>query len=155
MTFWTAPVNYMISDKRALMVAPCGIDCGICELYLCKDNKQLFQYLLSKGIPEKSLPCNGCRSIKGKCPVINDKCATFDCVSSKNVEFCYDCNEFPCEKLNPAANRADILPHNTKVFNLCTIKNFGIEQFINKSSEIKQKYYMGKMEVGKGPRIPD
>ena len=46
------------------MVAPCGIDCGICELYLCKDNRDLYNFLLSREIPEKSLPYNGCWSIK-------------------------------------------------------------------------------------------
>jgi len=46
-----------------------------------------------------------------------------------------------------------VLPHNTKVFNLCTIKRAGVENFVKISSEIKEKYYKGKMEIGKGPQI--
>jgi len=143
----------MTDEKRNNMVAPCGIDCGICELNICRDNSQLFEYLVATGIPKEKLPCDGCRSIKGDCPVIPEKCATYKCAEVKKVKFCYECNEFPCEMLNPAADRAEILPHNTKVFNLCTIKKDGVGGFIKKSSCIKQKYYKGKMAVGKGPVI--
>lgn len=143
----------MISNERVTLVAPCGIDCGTCELYMCKDNPQLRAYLISKGIPEAKLPCAGCRNINGDCPVIVGKCETYICVNEKKVDFCFDCGEFPCGKLHPSADRADILPHNLKVFNLCTIQRVGVEGFIERSIEIKQKYYQGKMEVGKGPQI--
>jgi hypothetical protein len=143
----------MEANERINLVAPCGIDCGTCELYLCKDNQQLFAYLLGKGIPEEKLPCTGCRNIEGNCPVIGSKCATYVCVIEKNVEFCTDCSDFPCSKLHPSADRADVLPHNLKVFNLCTIQREGVEGFIELSTEIKNKYYNGKMGIGKGPEL--
>ena len=143
----------MPTNERKNLVAPCGIDCGICELYTCKDNSQLYDHLISRGIPKDNIPCAGCRSIEGMCPVHPTKCATYTCVTERNVDFCHECNDFPCSKLQPAADRADILPHNTKVFNLCTIKNVGLENFIKKSAEIKLKYYKGKMVIGAGPHI--
>jgi hypothetical protein len=143
----------METNERINLVAPCGIDCGTCELYLCKDNQQLFAYLLGKGIPEEKLPCTGCRNIEGNCPVIGSKCATYVCITEKNVEFCTHCSDFPCSKLHPAADRADVLPHNLKVFNLCTIQRSGVEGFIELSAEIKNKYYKGKMGIGKGPEL--
>jgi hypothetical protein len=143
----------MNTNERTSLVAPCGIDCGTCELYLSKDNQQLFAYLVAKGIPKEKLPCTGCRDIKGNCPVIGSKCATYVCVSEKNVDFCFNCRDFPCSKLNPSADRADVLPHNLKVFNLSTIQRDGVEGFIKISSEIKNKYYKGRMEIGKGPQI--
>lgn len=60
----------MIQNERVNLVAPCGIDCGICELYLCKDHKDLYNHLLSKGFPATKIPCKGCRNIEGYCPVI-------------------------------------------------------------------------------------
>jgi hypothetical protein len=141
-----------MTKERLTLVAPCGIDCGTCELNMCKDNPQLLDVLVSKGIPKEKIPCNGCRSIQGDCPVIKDKCETYKCVTQKNVEFCFECDEFPCVKLQPSADRANILPHNMKVFNLCTIKREGVENFVLKSTEIKQRYYAGKMEVGNGPQ---
>ena len=79
----------MQAKERIQLVAPCGIDCGTCELYLCKENQQLFAYLLSKGIPEEKLPCAGCRDIEGKCPVIGSQCATFACAMEKGADFCF------------------------------------------------------------------
>jgi len=143
----------MEAIERTNLVAPCGIDCGTCELHICKDNQQLFAYLLSKGIPEEKLPCKGCRNIEGNCPVIGSQCATYVCAAEKNIDFCTECGDFPCSMLHPAADRADILPHNLKVFNLCTIQREGVEGFIKVSTEIKARYYNGKMEIGKGPGI--
>lgn len=143
----------MMTKERIDLVAPCGIDCGTCELNICRDNPQLFSNLVSRGIPKEKIPCDGCRTVKGNCPVIPEKCETYNCVSGKKVDFCFDCSDFPCNMLQPSADRANILPHNLKVFNLCKIKSKGVEGFIKESSEIKLKYYKGKMVVGKGPQI--
>ena len=140
-------------DTRSELIAPCGLDCGICELYLSKNDEQLMGALISKGIPKEVLPCDGCRSIEGRCPVIQGTCATFECVSRKGVSFCFECSEFPCMKLAPAADKADVLPHNIKLYNLCVIEQRGVQELIERSLEIKQAYYLGKMEVGEGPRL--
>lgn len=142
-----------MSKERMDLVAPCGMDCGICELYTCRTNVRLFSALTLRGIPEEKIPCEGCRSVEGNCPVIPEKCETFKCVQEKKVEFCYECSDFPCEKLQPSSKRADVLPHNMKVFNLCTIRRDGVERFTEKSSEIKQRYYAGIIEIGKGPQL--
>ena len=141
----------MSMKERTRLAAPCGIDCGVCELYICRDNEPLAAFLVSKGVPAEKLPCPGCRDLEGHCPVIGGQCATYLCASDKNAEFCFQCGDFPCEKLNPAADRADTLPHNLKVFNLCTIHKDGVKEFISKSAEIKARYFKGKMKIGSGP----
>jgi len=113
----------------------------------------MLDHFITRGIPKEKLPCPGCREVEGNCPVIHGKCETYTCVNEQKANFCFNCNDFPCSKLNPAADRADILPHNLKVFNLCTIKGNGLEYFAKKSAEIKLKYYKGKMVVGKGPVV--
>lgn len=143
----------MFTQERTNLVAPCGMDCGICELHTCTVDSQLYKNLIDRGIPKDRIPCKGCRLIEGKCPVIGEKCKTFTCLSERNISFCYECGEFPCQKLHPAADRADILPHNQKMFNLCTIKNHGVEEFINRSSDLKIRYFKGKIHVGDGPHI--
>ena len=145
----------MMSAERLSLVAPCGIDCGICELYTCRADARLFSALMLRGIPMDKIPCDGCRSIEGNCPVIKEECETYKCVAEKKVEFCSGCSEFPCVKLHPSSKRADVLPHNMKVYNLCTIKREGVEAFVEKSSEIKKRYYTGIMEIGKGPQLVD
>jgi hypothetical protein len=109
--------------------------------------------LVAKGIPREKLPCEGCRNIGGECPVISGKCETYACVGQKSVDFCFECDDFPCSKLCPSSDRADVLPHNLKVFSLCTIKRIGVEGFVKESLLIKQRYYEGKMEIGKGPQL--
>jgi hypothetical protein len=143
----------MLTQERLDMVAPCGMDCGICEMHTCEENSPLYDRLIERGIPKESIPCKGCRTIKGMCPVIKEKCKTFMCYSGRNINFCYECDEFPCRKLHPAADRAEILPHNLKIFNLCTIKNSGIEEFLDRSTEIKLRYFKGKIQVGDGPQM--
>ena len=138
---------------RAKLIAPCGLDCGVCELYLSRDDEKLMSALLSKGIPEEVLPCDGCRAIEGRCPVIHEKCATFECANENRISFCSQCNDFPCMKLAPAADRAEVLPHNIKLFNLCVIQSCGVEKLIERTLEIKQSYYKGKMEIGEGPKL--
>ena len=143
----------MKSEERNNLVAPCGIDCGICEMHTCVEGSDFYNRLIARGIPKEKIPCKGCRIIEGFCPVIVGKCDTYTCVLDKKVNFCYECDEFPCLKLHPSADRADLLPHNQKVYNLCTIQNKGLDHFVQISNELKIRYYTGKMSVGKGPQV--
>jgi hypothetical protein len=137
------------------MTGYCGICCSECECAKAKDDVNLMQYLISRGFPADKLPCPGCRAVEGHCPIIGEKCATYKCAFEKNIDFCYECEDFPCEKLNPASDRANILPHNLKVFNLCYIKNYGLEKFTEDAALIRERYFKGKMAIGKGPQLED
>ncbi len=142
----------MVTKERIHSVAPCGIDCGICELHTCSENDAVYSAMIARGIPAEKLPCKGCRSVQGMCPVIVGKCATYTCITNRGFSYCYECGDFPCNMLHPSADRANVLPHNLKVFQLCSIMRDGIEKFIERSPDMKKKYYTGKMEVGKGPQ---
>lgn len=139
------------ADKKTL-VAPCGIYCGDCGVYKVKDDPTLRE-LIPKSLNWNGVPCPGCRPIEGNCQYTDGICATYACVTEHNLDFCFECPEFPCTKLNPSADRANILPHNMKLFSLCCIKQQGLAKFIEKSPEVKQRYYGGKMVIGKGPQL--
>jgi hypothetical protein len=141
------------TNDRLQLVAPCGIDCGNCSLNMCKDDPAMMNRLIARGIPREKLPCEGCRNIGGDCPVISGTCETYACVSRMAVDFCYECADFPCSRLCPSSQRADVLPHNLKVFNLCTIERIGPERFVGVSARLEQAYFKGKMEIGKGPTV--
>lgn len=142
-------------DRQEMLkgAAPCGIHCANCEPFLAKDNPELLEALVKRGLRRDRLPCPGCRAVKGECPVLETTCETYACVTGRGYEFCFECPDFPCDKLNPAAHRAEVLPHNLKVFNLCFIKEHGLEAWLKRAPEIKLRYYRGKMEVGKGPQL--
>lgn len=65
------------------MFAPCGMNCMVCYKHCyTKKTKQ---------------PCGGCMvESKGK-PEHCRKCKIKDCVQSKGITYCYECNEFPCK----------------------------------------------------------
>jgi hypothetical protein len=106
-----------------------------------------------RGLKREALPCAGCRPLQGNCPAIGSTCETYACIAERGHRFCFECPEFPCARLNPAADKADFLPHNLKMFNLCSIQRQGIARWLEKLPEIKQRYFRGKMAIGKGPQF--
>ena len=140
-----------MKDKKAL-TAPCGLDCFHCEIYEDNLTNDLAQVIHEKfGVPKEAIPCRGCRQQDGKHFHLPEKgCATLNCVKAKGVELCCDCDDFPCPLLAPTADGASRYPHNMKVYNLCRIKQVGLEQWIEESGEIRKKYFAGKFVVGKG-----
>lgn len=133
------------------LTSPCGIDCFNCPTYEDNITKELTVYLagvLKK--PEEDVPCKGCRVNNG-CTLYNFPCETLNCVKDKEYEFCYECGEFPCSRFNPSAENAEKYPHNLKVYNLCKIKNDGLENWVKEAKDIRDKYFNGKFIPGKGP----
>ncbi len=141
----------VMEDKKAL-TAPCGLDCFNCGLY--KDNltPELTETIHENtGTPIEDIPCLGCRIQDGKHYHLPEEgCATLDCVKAKGVDLCCDCNEFPCDLLAPTADGAATYPHNMKVYNLCRIKNKGLDSWIKEAGQIRKRYYTGAFVVGKG-----
>lgn len=104
--------------------APCGIYCKRCP-------------------GRKAYDCKGCRTEEGQ---IKDfpVCKTYECVTNKGYTFCYECEDFPCEKLQPIVNFEIFAPHNSKVYNLCMIKKLGIRKWNEMCKEKTELYYKGK-----------
>ena len=141
-----------MASCNEVMAAPCGIDCGLCPLYLATNDEALKQRL--SGIlkmPLDKIACAGCRRIDGYCPVIPEQCATWLCVKEKGVNFCSDCADFPCDKLAPCADRASTRPHNIKVFSLALRKSRGPEEWARRIKDIYALYFQGELAIGHGP----
>jgi hypothetical protein len=119
-----------------------------------KDDPALMERMKSsETLKTEMLPCPGCRTVRGKCLAVDGICETYICAAEHVVDFCFECKEFPCVKLNPAADRAEVLPHNIKVFSLCCIQHQGLARFVELYPEIKQRYFHGKMAIGRGPQL--
>ena len=127
------------------MTAPCGIPCFECFAYLANESKEL-QTLISQTleIPPELAVCKGCRNKEGKIDHLPMKCRVYPCAKEKEIEFCCNCSDFPCDFLHPYTENA-ILWHNTKVFNLCLIKKMGLEAWAkNKAGKVLDVYSFGK-----------
>ena len=134
------------------MTAPCGLDCFNCHFYLANKTKEA-RAIVNKMSEEYNVPvdimlCNGCRGHNGRIPlqkhIFGDshRCAAYECSQTKGVDFCGDCDQFPCDNLHPYADRSTELPHNMKVFNLCLINKMGLESWAaSKASEVRETYF--------------
>lgn len=105
-----------------MRVAPCSLMCHTCSAYnggvICASSKELLKYLsgmkefYEKHIPQavdsftsfeeilrkySSGPCSGCRSEEHNVCSIKG-CFLLNCTKEHNVDFCGECNEFPCER---------------------------------------------------------
>jgi hypothetical protein len=142
----------MISAAKRSLTAPCGLDCFNCEIYeknITEEMKMQFASKIQKDPEEVS--CKGCRREKG-CKHLRQPCETLKCVEDKGLEFCFECEECPCVKLQPAKEGADRYPHNFKLFNLCRMNAVGVEKWAEEEAKlIRQRYYLGKFVPGSGP----
>ena len=112
--------------------APCGIYCKHCP-----------------GV--KVYNCKGCREQKGQIKNF-PTCKTYQCVQEKGFKFCYECDDFPCEKLQPILNFEIFAPHNSKVYNLLMIQKLGIAKWNEICEEKSKLYYQGrKIKYGGDP----
>jgi len=79
----------MIDKFTVDLIAPCGINCGICKSYLA----------YSRGVPYKKCEVSHCSS----CLIRNKNCAFIrkNCekLRKKQIRFCYECSDMPCEQL--------------------------------------------------------
>ena len=99
-------------------------------------------------IPVEVMFCNGCRAHDGQIPLQKHvfgeahRCAAYECSKEKGINFCGDCEQFPCDNLHPYADMAGELPHNVKVFNLCLINKMGLEKWAeSKAAEVRKAYF--------------
>lgn len=138
-------------DKRNL-ISPCGIDCFNCELYEKNFSEDMLKdFPVELKIDIDKVSCKGCREEKG-CNLVYSKCEVCDCVLEKGHEFCFECDEFPCERYMPAADGADKYPHNMKIYNLLRIQKVGYKKWAkDEAAIIREKYFKGKLVLGSGP----
>ena len=133
------------------MTSPCGLDCFNCPAYLANEDIELRTNISKRlNIPLEEARCKGCRNEGGTISFLGDSkpCAVFRCTREKNIRYCYECTDFPCDHLHPYADQASVRPHNTKLFNLCLIKKMGIDQWAkNKAHHVKKTYFHGKLKV--------
>ena len=50
-----------------------------------------------------------------------EPCPQFVCVQDRGLDFCYQCEDFPCDWLHPSAFMAEKVPHNYKLYNVLLI----------------------------------
>ena len=94
----------MVEIKKDLL-APCGLYCGVCSIYIAhRENNLKFKEKLlpiyrafAKSVDD--IACTGCLSEGIIFPVCRI-CSIKNCCNNKEIEGCHQCNEFPCKFIN-------------------------------------------------------
>ncbi|MDD5185190.1 MAG: DUF3795 domain-containing protein [Paludibacter sp.] len=99
----------------ARTIAPCGMNCGICLAYLRTRNT-----------------CGGCwgdnKQKIGHCSACVIKNCDF--LEQTDSKFCYECSKYPCLRLKQLDKRYRLKYHMSMIENLETIKNSGLDRFL-------------------------
>jgi hypothetical protein len=107
-------MNVKQSTKIPL-IAPCGMNCGICMAYLREKNK-----------------CPGCRenNINKAITVLECKIKNCNELSRNNLKYCIKCKSFPCKLINHIDKRYRTKYNMSMIENLNNIEKFGIKKFV-------------------------
>ena len=137
----------MVSKDKLEMISPCGYYCPGCPEYIntvCTDEVMIDNMAKRANKSIKDLRvCKSCRAAEGKPHEFF--CPTYDCcVNKKGLEFCYQCEDFPCLKLAPISQWACVRPHNSKIYNLLILKKWGIDTYIERGNDWWVQYARGK-----------
>ncbi len=99
------------------LIAPCGMNCGICFAYLRETNK-----------------CPGCRGDDSGKPIKRLRCKIKTCKYNQlsGARYCFKCEKFPCDALKHLDKRYRTKYSMSMIRNLEDIKKIGIREFVRK-----------------------
>jgi hypothetical protein len=98
------------------LIAPCGINCGVCAAHLRERNR-----------------CRGCRGT-----VKNAKTCVFCRIricNERKGKYCFNCAKFPCDRLKILDKRYRIKYGMSEIENLEFIRCKGVNEFVKKERE--------------------
>ncbi len=105
---------------RAVLIAPCGMNCRLCRAYLREKN-----------------PCPGCRGEDRDKPKTRVLCYIKNCRKRANSRsgYCFRCDEFPCSRLLFLDKRYRTKYGMSMIGNLKNIRRSGIRSFIKSETK--------------------
>ncbi|MEN6349514.1 MAG: DUF3795 domain-containing protein [Syntrophomonas sp.] len=137
-------------------IAPCGLDCSRCADYAGGEIRKLSARLselingysrvakvkegikpVFAGYPQfeevlnsfTQAACSGCRGNNVLCPV---ECAAGKCSKEKGLDFCFQCEEFPCTKKIDVQVQGRWLKFNQRM------KEIGVEEFYQEQNKLSR-----------------
>ncbi len=120
--------------KKESMIAPCGLDCEPCSIRMIPLDaetaeeaiewfKQMGWLKEDEGVKEaieRNLYCKGCHSDRDDVHWSPDCGILKCCLDEKNLEFCYECEDFICEQLKKWGEEGE--HHQKAIENLMLMK---------------------------------
>ncbi len=110
------------------LAAVCGLYCPACTAFIAtrEDPGRLSALAARMGKTVEDVTCEGCRSNR-RSFYCRELCTMKACAEKKGVDFCSQCDEYPCETLKTFQAAA---PHRRELWSsLASIKEKGYEQW--------------------------
>uniref|UniRef100_A0A7C6EAJ4 DUF3795 domain-containing protein n=1 Tax=candidate division WOR-3 bacterium TaxID=2052148 RepID=A0A7C6EAJ4_UNCW3 len=105
----------------------CGIYCGACDTLIANEKGEVAKLAKEWKRKPEELKCLGCKTTTNA--IFCVRCKMRHCAQKKKVDFCFQCDEFPCPRL--IAFRNDKSPHHSIVLrNLRIIQEIGVEKWL-------------------------
>ncbi len=105
----------------------CGLYCGACDILLANKRNLLEETAKSWNMKPNDLMCHGCKT-----DTTSTYCKTCDikkCADSRNIEFCFQCDEYPCSYL--LEFKSDECPHHSVILkNLNFLRDYGLAKWL-------------------------
>jgi len=130
------------AGNREKLVAPCGLYCGACPMYLAtqeKDEtrmKSILQQFSSgqRKFAMEDLLCDGCIA-GGRVAAFCLKCGIRDCAAKKtDGKRCAGCSDFACSRIT-GFNNDGMVHHSEVLSNLRQLQKMGIRQWAKYEEE--------------------
>ncbi len=102
-----------VESITSKLIAPCGMNCGICMAYLRVKNH-----------------CPGCNESDTNKAVSCIRCIIKNCETIKKTKFCFKCEKYPCTRLKNLDKRYRTKYEMSMIENLENIKNQGVRRFV-------------------------
>jgi len=104
---------------KAQLIAPCGMNCGICMAYLREKNK-----------------CPGCRAADTNKAISCIRCKIKNCeiIQKGEVKYCFECVK-TCARLKQLDKRYRTKYHMSMIENLEFIRDNGMDKFLRWQTE--------------------
>ena len=105
----------MSSSMKAVLIAPCGMNCGICLAYLREKAK-----------------CPGCRGEDAGKNASCIGCKIKNCASLREsgARYCFACAKYPCERVKHLDKRYRTRYGMSMIENLENIRRNGVRKFL-------------------------
>jgi predicted RNA-binding Zn-ribbon protein involved in translation (DUF1610 family) len=108
--------------------AYCGLYCGACPMMIAHQSGELEAFAERIGREVEDVRCFGCKSDR-----VASFCATCElrqCAGDKGYDFCYQCDELPCEPFVDFRDAEEWPYHAAVPKNLARIQQIGVAAWL-------------------------
>jgi hypothetical protein len=99
------------NDRSYPRFSACGLNCGLCPRHYTQGTSR----------------CPGCAGVGFA--EVHPSCGVLSCVQRKGIEYCFECDEYPCSRFDNIGQKDSFISHLHQLADLEKAKSEGIEAY--------------------------